>query len=53
MKPLAVFPFLKDDISVEKVAELSGFENTSYFIQLFKKIVGTTPKKYKEALNIK
>jgi xylan 1,4-beta-xylosidase len=38
---------LKEDISIEKVSELCGFENTSYFIQLFKKITGTTPKKYR------
>ena len=32
--------------SVSDVCDECGFENLSYFIQLFKKIVGTTPKAY-------
>lgn len=37
---------LKNGTSISSVCEACGFENISYFIQLFKKIVGTTPKKY-------
>lgn len=37
---------LKNGASISSACENSGFENMSYFIQLFKKIVGTTPKKY-------
>ena len=37
---------LKEGQSLNKVCDNCGFENMSYFIQLFKKIVGTTPKQY-------
>lgn len=35
---------------VAAVAESCGYDNTSYFIQLFKKIVGETPKSYVKKL---
>ena len=37
---------LKRGHSLQAVCEDCGFENMSYFIQLFKKIVGITPKQY-------
>lgn len=37
---------LKSGQSISAVCENCGFENVSYFAQLFKKIMGTTPKKY-------
>lgn len=37
---------LKTGMSVKQTCEECGFENVSYFIGLFKKITGTTPKKY-------
>lgn len=37
---------LKNGHALNDICEKCGFENMSYFIQLFKKIVGTTPKQY-------
>jgi AraC-like DNA-binding protein len=37
------------DYSVEQVGTEAGFENVSYFIHLFKKVVGTTPLKYRHS----
>ena len=37
---------LKNGMSVSDVCENCGFTNISYFIQLFKRKMGTTPKKY-------
>lgn len=37
---------LKRGYSLNDICDKCGFENMSYFIQLFKKIVGTTPKQY-------
>ena len=37
---------LKKNYSIEKVCERCGFDNASYFISVFRKIVGMTPKKY-------
>ncbi len=37
---------LMDGTSVNETAYLSGFENVSYFIQLFKRFFGVTPKAY-------
>ena len=37
---------LKSGTSITDVCESCGFENMSYFIQLFKKTMGTTPKQY-------
>lgn len=34
------------DISLDDVASECGFSDYNYFIQIFRKIVGTTPKKY-------
>lgn len=44
---------LKRGISLQEVCENCGFEDMSYFIQLFKKTVGTTPKQYVLAQNNK
>lgn len=35
--------------SVERIAEEVGYPNASYFIRLFKKVIGTTPLKYRSA----
>ena len=37
---------LKNGSSVSEAAEGSGFSDVPYFVQLFKKIKGTTPKRY-------
>jgi AraC-like DNA-binding protein len=37
------------DYGVERIAREVGFENDSYFIQLFKREVGSTPLKYRNA----
>lgn len=37
------------DMSVDRIAEEIGLSNTSYFIRLFKKVIGTTPYQYKRA----
>lgn len=37
---------LKKGQTLNEICDKCGFENMSYFIQLFKKIVGTTPKQY-------
>lgn len=37
---------LKKGYTINEVCEICGFDSISYFIQLFKKIVGLTPKKY-------
>lgn len=37
---------LKAGTPVREVSQLCGFETDSYFIQLFKKIIGITPKQY-------
>lgn len=39
---------LANGTPVSAVSESCGYDNTSYFIQLFKKIVGITPKAYAE-----
>ncbi|MBD0381493.1 AraC family transcriptional regulator [Paenibacillus sedimenti] len=36
-------------LPVEQVGNEAGFGNVSYFIQLFKKVVGTTPLKYRHS----
>lgn len=40
------------DDSVVKIAEMVGYDNPSYFSQLFKKKFGMTPKEYRENLGI-
>jgi YesN/AraC family two-component response regulator len=35
------------DLSVEQIGIRVGYPNASYFIQLFKKVVGVTPLKYR------
>ncbi len=41
---------LKTGASINEISELCGFENDSYFIQLFKKTIGITPKQYQKQL---
>lgn len=36
-----------EDTSIEEVASLCGFENTSYFYRLFARQFGATPKRYR------
>ncbi|WP_238651508.1 AraC family transcriptional regulator [Paenibacillus piscarius] len=36
------------DLSVEQIGAASGFPNPSYFNQLFKRVLGTTPLKYRK-----
>ena len=38
-------------LSIQKIAEQSGFSSTSYFIKLFKNEYGLTPNEYKEKQN--
>ncbi|MEM6897563.1 MAG: AraC family transcriptional regulator [Pseudomonadota bacterium] len=38
-----------EDTSVEAIAGLCGFENTSYFYRLFSRTFGDTPKRYRAA----
>ncbi|MEM1234933.1 MAG: AraC family transcriptional regulator [Pseudomonadota bacterium] len=38
-----------EDTSIESVAGLCGFENTSYFYRLFSRQFGETPKRYRAA----
>ncbi len=42
---------LKNGASVSDACEACGFETTSYFVQLFKKNVGVTPKQYQLRLS--
>ena len=37
---------IKTGIPINRVSHLCGFETDSYFIQLFKKTIGVTPKQY-------
>jgi AraC-like DNA-binding protein len=37
-----------ETVLVKDIAYLLGFNDYSYFIRLFKKIVGITPKQYRE-----
>lgn len=39
---------LNTDYSVLQISEMTGFENHSYFIRLFKKIYGATPLQYRK-----
>lgn len=41
----------RPDISLDEVAELSGFEHYSGFYHAFKKTYGFTPTKYKRKVN--
>ena len=38
--------YLSDGYTIDATAELCGFGDPSYFIKVFKKLRGTTPKKY-------
>ena len=40
-----------DNITIDEVASRCGFTDYNYFIQLFKKMVGITPNKYKKFLH--
>lgn len=36
-------------LDILEISNICGFDNQSYFTKVFKKIVGTTPKKYRES----
>ena len=38
----------ESDMTVNKVAEASGYANTSSFIRAFKKLTGNTPGEYRK-----
>ncbi len=40
----------REDLSISEVAQLTGYNSESHFIQLFKKYYGKTPKHYRSAL---
>ncbi|RAV05692.1 hypothetical protein DQG13_03095 [Paenibacillus sp. YN15] len=39
------------DLSVGMIADAIGYDNPSYFIHLFRKVMGVTPLKYRSARN--
>lgn len=39
---------MEENLSIIEIANLCGFEDQSYFTKVFKRIVGITPKKYRE-----
>jgi len=39
---------LSKNLSIQEISELVGYNNANYFTMLFKKVTGTTPKKFKE-----
>ncbi len=39
---------LSNDEGIEKIAEICGFNNASYFYRIFKHHVGVSPKKYRD-----
>ncbi|HAV8297142.1 TPA: helix-turn-helix domain-containing protein [Escherichia coli] len=41
----------KNKIPVQKISQMCGYENHSYFITVFKKFFNTTPKKYMKSFN--
>lgn len=36
------------DLPINTIAAICGFENTNYFSSSFKKVVGSSPKEYRE-----
>ncbi len=40
---------LHNDFSIVEIAAMSGFENQSYFTKVFKKQIGTSPGRFREA----
>ncbi len=39
---------LSSDDGIEKIAEICGFNNASYFFRIFKNQIGVSPKKYRD-----
>ncbi len=49
MKIIAAKDLLSDtNFTVHKIAEITGYNNTGYFISTFKKLTGTTPERYRK-----
>ena len=42
---------LEGSLSLKKIAESVGFEDSNYFARTFKKVTGRTPREYKNALS--
>jgi LacI family transcriptional regulator len=38
---------LESDMSIPKVAAAAGFNTASYFVQVFREKIGTTPARYR------
>lgn len=45
-------PLLKTDVPLSRIAEDVGFHSVSYYIKIFKKISGLTPREYKRKANL-
>ena len=40
---------MDSNVNLADIANLCGFEDQSYFIRVFKKLVGVSPKKYRDS----
>ena len=46
----AVFLLSTTDLQIQAIAELCGISDVNYFTKIFKKIIGQTPKEYRDKL---
>ena len=44
----AIILLLNNDLSIEQISEIAGFESSAYFRRVFKKITGKTPREYRQ-----